>query len=164
MSELIETDVLILGCGVAGGTVALRLADAGMPVTLVTRAADPNDTNTHLGPGRHHLSRVSKILPELLVADILRAGAGHSSHQAASHSGRRRSRAGGEHPAGSRWRGVRPCPRVGNYRWRSRAGIRCPASSTPRMPLAKPSVKRWCGRSRRIPTSPCSPGIPPSTC
>ena len=29
MSECIETDVLILGCGVAGGTVALRLADAG---------------------------------------------------------------------------------------------------------------------------------------
>ena len=31
--ELIETEVLIIGCGVAGGTVALRLADAGMPVT-----------------------------------------------------------------------------------------------------------------------------------
>jgi choline dehydrogenase-like flavoprotein len=35
MPELIETDVLIIGCGVAGGTVALRLADTGMPVTLL---------------------------------------------------------------------------------------------------------------------------------
>ena len=51
MSECIETDVLILGCGVAGGTVALCLADAGMPVTLVTRAADPNDSNTNLAQG-----------------------------------------------------------------------------------------------------------------
>ena len=40
MSECITTDVLIIGCGVAGGTVALRLADAGIPVTVVTRAAD----------------------------------------------------------------------------------------------------------------------------
>ena len=57
MAELIETDVLILGCGVAGGTVALRLADAGVPVTLVTRAADPRDSNTLWAPGRDHLSR-----------------------------------------------------------------------------------------------------------
>ena len=51
MSECIGTDVLILGCGVAGGTVALCLADAGIPVTLVTRAADPNDSNTNLAQG-----------------------------------------------------------------------------------------------------------------
>ena len=51
MSACMETEVLILGCGVAGGTVGLCLADAGMPVTLVTRAADPNDTNTNLAQG-----------------------------------------------------------------------------------------------------------------
>ncbi len=54
MPELIETEVLIIGCGVAGGTVALRLADAGMPVTVVTRAAEPNDTNTHWAQGGKH--------------------------------------------------------------------------------------------------------------
>jgi L-aspartate oxidase len=81
--ELIETDVLIIGCGVAGGTVALGLADAGMPVTLVTRAVDPNDTNTHWAQGGI-IYRGEQDTPALLVADILRAGAGHSNHNAAS--------------------------------------------------------------------------------
>jgi L-aspartate oxidase len=66
MPELIETDVLIIGCGVAGGTVALRLADAGVPVTLVTRAADPNDTNTHWAQGGI-IYRGKGDAPELLV-------------------------------------------------------------------------------------------------
>ena len=83
MSELIETEVLIIGCGVAGGTVALRLADAGIAVTVVTRAAEPNDTNTHWAQGGI-IYKGQHDAPELLVADILRAGAGHSSQQAAA--------------------------------------------------------------------------------
>jgi L-aspartate oxidase len=83
VTELIETDVLIIGCGVAGGTVALRLADMGVPVTVVTRAADPNDTNTHWAQGGI-IYRGQQDSPELLVADILRAGAGHSNPQAAA--------------------------------------------------------------------------------
>src|SRR5262245_46722351 len=83
MPELIETDVLIIGCGIAGGTVALRLADAGIPVTLVTRATDPHDTNTHWAQGGI-IYRGAHDAPELLIADIMRAGAGHSSQQAAS--------------------------------------------------------------------------------
>jgi L-aspartate oxidase len=81
--ELIETDLLIIGCGVAGGTVALRLADAGIPVILVTRAADPNDSNTRWAQGGI-IYKGQQDTPDLLVADILRAGAGHSSHAAAS--------------------------------------------------------------------------------
>ena len=54
MPELIETEGLIIGCGVAGGTVALRLADARIPVTVVTRAAEPNDTNTPWAQGGKH--------------------------------------------------------------------------------------------------------------
>lgn len=83
MDELIATEVLIIGCGVAGGTVALQLADAGMPVTVVTRAADPNDTNTHWAQGGI-IYQGKEDAADLLVADILRAGAGHASHQAAS--------------------------------------------------------------------------------
>jgi L-aspartate oxidase len=78
-----ETEVLILGCGVAGGTVALCLADAGMPVTLVTRAADPNDTNTNLAQGGI-IYKGHEDSAGLLVEDILRAGAGHASRQAAT--------------------------------------------------------------------------------
>ena len=83
MSECIETDVLILGCGVAGGSVALCLADAGIPVTLVTRAADPNDSNTNLAQGGI-IYKGHEDSPALLVADILRAGAGHASRKAAT--------------------------------------------------------------------------------
>jgi L-aspartate oxidase len=83
MSECIETDVLILGCGVAGGTVALCLADAGIPVTLVTRAADPNDSNTNLAQGGI-IYKGHEDSPGLLVEDILRAGAGHASRKAAT--------------------------------------------------------------------------------
>src|SRR5215510_14649853 len=83
MSECLETDVLILGCGVAGGTVALCLADAGMPVTLVTRATDPNDTNTNWAQGGI-IYQGKEDSPALLVEDILRAGAGHANRQAAT--------------------------------------------------------------------------------
>ncbi|MBM3226155.1 MAG: L-aspartate oxidase [Candidatus Tectomicrobia bacterium] len=83
MSECLEMDVLILGCGVGGGTVALCLADAGIPVTIVTRAADPHDTNTNLAQGGI-IYQGKEDSPALLVEDILRAGAGHSSQQAAT--------------------------------------------------------------------------------
>ena len=39
MTNCIETDVLIIGCGIAGGTAALQLADAGVPVTVVPESA-----------------------------------------------------------------------------------------------------------------------------
>lgn len=76
-NELIETDVLIIGCGIAGTTAALTLADAGVQVTVVTRAKAPEDTSTlwaqggiiYTGPGDS---------PDLLAEDIERAGAGHS--------------------------------------------------------------------------------------
>ena len=80
---IIAMDVLILGCGVAGGTVALCLADAGRPVTLVTRAADPHDSNTNLAQGGI-IYQGQEDSPALLVADIVRAGAGHTSRQAAT--------------------------------------------------------------------------------
>lgn len=83
MTDILETDVLIIGTGIAGATAALTLADAGVPVTLVTRARAPEDTNTlwaqggiiYTGPGD---------APERLTEDILRAGAGHTYPPAAA--------------------------------------------------------------------------------
>lgn len=62
MSDYLETDVLILGSGIAGATAALELADAGASVLVVTRAAQA-DTNTS---GRRAASstRVSMDAPD----------------------------------------------------------------------------------------------------
>jgi L-aspartate oxidase len=82
MTEHLTTSVLILGSGIAGGTAALQLAEAGIPVTLVTRAREPEDSNTYWAQGGIiHTSDEDR--PELLVQDILHAGAGHSYPRAA---------------------------------------------------------------------------------
>ncbi|MBN1427945.1 MAG: L-aspartate oxidase [Anaerolineae bacterium] len=70
-----ETDVLIIGCGIAGGTAALQLAEAGVGVTLVTRAKESNDTNTYQAQGGI-VYQGEDDSPELLAEDITRAGAG----------------------------------------------------------------------------------------
>lgn len=80
--EMIESEVLILGCGIAGATAALTLADAGVPVTVVTRARAPEDSNTFLAQGGI-IYTSPEDSPDQLTADILRAGAGHSYPKAA---------------------------------------------------------------------------------
>ncbi|HXF64335.1 MAG TPA: L-aspartate oxidase [Caldilineaceae bacterium] len=77
MSDAHQTDVLILGTGVAGATVALTLADAGVPVTLVTRAQAPEESNTLYAQGGIIYTGPNDS-PDHLAEDILRAGAGHS--------------------------------------------------------------------------------------
>ena len=73
--------VLIIGCGIAGSTTALTLADAGIPVTVVTRARRPEDSNTFWAQGGIIYQGVNDS-PALLSEDILRAGAGHCRPQA----------------------------------------------------------------------------------
>src|SRR5512136_1561820 len=81
MTELLQTDVLIVGCGIAGATAALQLAEAGLDVTVMTRAADPAETNTFYAQGGI-ISRGVDDSPELLAKDILHAGAGHCNPRA----------------------------------------------------------------------------------
>jgi L-aspartate oxidase len=81
MTELIETDVLIIGCGVAGSTAALKLAEAGLAVTVATSAQVPSESNTYYAQGGI-VYRGEHDSPELLKEDILRAGAGHCNPQA----------------------------------------------------------------------------------
>ncbi len=72
---MIETDVLILGTGIAGGIAALKVAQAGHRVVMLHRGTDPEQKNTrwaqggiiYTGPGDS---------PELLTQDIITAGAG----------------------------------------------------------------------------------------
>jgi L-aspartate oxidase len=81
MTELLQTDVLIIGCGIAGATAALQLAEAGLDVTVITRAADPAETNTFYAQGGI-IYRGLDDSPELLAKDIVHAGAGHCNPQA----------------------------------------------------------------------------------
>jgi len=75
MTDYLETDVLVIGCGIAGGVTALRLADAGVKVTVVTRAPEPYESNTYYAQGGI-IYRGRNDSPALLVEDVLRAGAG----------------------------------------------------------------------------------------
>ncbi|MGH9883842.1 MAG: L-aspartate oxidase [Pyrinomonadaceae bacterium] len=78
-----ETEVLIIGCGIAGATAALRLArNPNRQITIVTRASDPHESNTRYAQGGI-IGRGLDDDPEILLADILAAGAGASSPYAA---------------------------------------------------------------------------------
>ena len=80
---MIRTDVLILGCGIAGATAALQLAqNPRREITLITRASDPHESNTRYAQGGI-ISRGPGDSSDLLTTDTLRAGAGASSPQAA---------------------------------------------------------------------------------
>lgn len=83
MSELVETDVLIIGCGIAGATAALTLArDRQRQIAVITRAKDPEESNTRYAQGGI-VALGEDDSPDLLVQDILAAGAGLSLPSAA---------------------------------------------------------------------------------
>jgi L-aspartate oxidase len=73
-----QADVLIIGCGIAGATAALRLAtDRQRRIVLLTRSDRPEDSNSaHAQGGIAVLGEDDE--PGLLERDILRAGAGLS--------------------------------------------------------------------------------------
>ena len=71
-----QTDVLIVGCGIAGATAALRLSeDAGREITLVTRELQPSQSNSSWAQGGI-VGRGENDSSQQLVEDVLRAGAG----------------------------------------------------------------------------------------
>jgi L-aspartate oxidase len=87
-SGQIETDVLILGSGIAGGIAALKLASAGVSVVLVTRADRLEESNTVYAQGGI-VCRGKEDSAELLVEDIVRAGGGLSNQKSAEILARR---------------------------------------------------------------------------
>lgn len=82
MNDHIETEVLVLGSGIAGATAALELADRGVQVTVATRSNQLEDSNTYWAQGGI-IYRGENDAPEALASDIIRAGAGHTYPQAA---------------------------------------------------------------------------------
>lgn len=71
----LKTDVLIIGSGIGGCITALRAADYGAKVILITKSTDLSDTNTSKAQGGIIYKGVSDS-PELLMKDIAVAGAG----------------------------------------------------------------------------------------
>ena len=71
-----ETDVLVIGCGIAGAASALRLArDGQRQVQVITRCAKAEESNTHYAQGGI-VARGSEDSASLLARDVLSAGAG----------------------------------------------------------------------------------------
>jgi L-aspartate oxidase len=80
---MIQTDVLILGCGIAGATAALRLAqNPARRIVILTRDSDPQESNTRYAQGGI-IGRGPDDSADLLMEDILAAGAGATRPEAA---------------------------------------------------------------------------------
>lgn len=66
-------DVIVVGTGIAGLTAAIRAAERGLTVLVLTKESDPKECNTHyaqggiVGPSPHDSA-------ELLAKDIMEAG------------------------------------------------------------------------------------------
>ena len=77
-----QTDVLIIGGGMAGAVAALTLAeDKQRQITLITRAKRSTESNTYYAQGGI-IGGSIKNDPEQLIEDILNAGAGISHRPA----------------------------------------------------------------------------------
>jgi len=77
-----NSDVLVIGSGIAGGITALQLADAGLQVLLVTRSKDPADSNTKYAQGGI-IYKGKGDSPELLAKEIILAGANLNNEKSA---------------------------------------------------------------------------------
>ncbi len=71
-----QTDILIIGTGLAGATAALTAADEGKKVTILTKTREFNSGNTPHAQGGIVYQGLNDS-PEKLKKDIITAGAGH---------------------------------------------------------------------------------------
>lgn len=75
MSEILKTDCLIIGTGLAGCSVALELAKHGHQVTMVTRAHRPEESSTLWAQGGIVYQSSPSENPQDLWTDVFEAGA-----------------------------------------------------------------------------------------
>ncbi len=71
----IHSDVLVIGCGIAGAGAALQAAKAGLNVAVITRAGNPLESNTFYAQGGI-VSQGPDDFPDLLREDIIATGDG----------------------------------------------------------------------------------------
>ena len=79
-----NTDILIIGMGLAGITAAITAAESGKKVTIITKTKEFSSGNTPWAQGGI-VYKGLKDSPEKLKADIIKAGAGHAWEEAVDH-------------------------------------------------------------------------------
>jgi L-aspartate oxidase len=78
---LLKTDVLVIGCGIAGASAALEAAKRGLHVTVISGSRLLEESNTFYAQGGI-VSLGPDDDPELLRADIVKTGDGISNPEA----------------------------------------------------------------------------------
>jgi len=79
--DKIKTDVLVIGCGIAGCSAALEAAKTGLKVAVISKSTRADETNTHYAQGGI-VSMGKGDHPELLEEDIIQAGDGINNPEA----------------------------------------------------------------------------------
>lgn len=82
--EYFETDVLIIGGGIAGATAALKLAESGVDVTMISKGKDPSSANSYYAQGGIAALAVEDN-EEQFVNDIMVSGDGINYREAVEH-------------------------------------------------------------------------------
>ena len=82
--EHIETDVLVIGGGIAGSTAALILGEKGINTTMISKGQDLSATNTYYAQGGI-ASLSEKDSAEQFINDILNSGGGINYKKTVEH-------------------------------------------------------------------------------
>ncbi|MBD3415479.1 MAG: L-aspartate oxidase [Candidatus Aminicenantes bacterium] len=78
---MLETDILIIGCGIAGASAALEAAKSGVRVIILSKNKKLEETNTYYAQGGI-VSLGNDDNPELLMRDIMETGDGINNKKA----------------------------------------------------------------------------------
>jgi L-aspartate oxidase len=73
--KILKTDILIIGCGIAGASAALEAAKSGLKVVVITKNIQLEESNTYYAQGGI-VSLGQDDHPELLKDDIIETGDG----------------------------------------------------------------------------------------
>ncbi|MEA3420767.1 MAG: FAD-dependent oxidoreductase, partial [Acidobacteriota bacterium] len=79
--KTIKTDILVIGCGIAGSSAALEAAKSGLKVIVVTKNSKIEESNTYYAQGGI-VSLGKDDYPELLKEDIIKSGDGINDPEA----------------------------------------------------------------------------------
>jgi L-aspartate oxidase len=74
-NEYVMTDVLVIGCGIAGASAAYEAAKSGLRVFVITKNSCPEESNTYYAQGGI-VSLGPDDRPELLKEDLIETGDG----------------------------------------------------------------------------------------